>query len=142
MYARITAIFLAMLCIIGCAVLSEPVAGTYDVTSTLSTDTRQNSTTGQQVIEQIWIIAKDGSGYTLTLQDAQGNEQMVANSTDGHTFTGSGDAYILTCIFHIVWEIDVSYSDNAIDGDSTSSMTAACAAGSCAEDRTFEGVKR
>jgi len=94
----------------------------------------------------VWIIAKETTGYSLTLEDAQGNTMPFATSSDGHTFTGGASTPPNGgCYFSIAWQIDISYASNKISGTNTNtlSMPSSCTSNPpCSERWSFEGTQQ
>jgi hypothetical protein len=144
---RRASLSLIALSVVACGLVdSEPVPGKYAVTLTLNGALCPGSTSSAGPNSQIWVIAKETSGYSLTLEDAQGNTMPFATSSDGHRFTGGGNTPPNGgCYFSINWEIDVSYDKTNITGTNTNtlSMPSSCTSNpSCSEKWDFTGTKQ
>jgi hypothetical protein len=145
---RIFAMSVAFVALASCGLLDNepPVPGTYVVTSTLNGALCPGSTSSPDPSTHTWIIAKETSGYSLTMQDDQGNTMQVAAAKDGHNFS---QTYTTppngNCWFIIKLEWDVSYDTNKISGTNTNtlSMPSACTPNPpCSEKWDFVGTKQ
>lgn len=80
-----------------------------------------------------WTIYEGSGMYQIDAYNDSGRV-VYATSNDGYTFKGSAAVFILNCMFHTGWEINLEYGDEpGFIGTENDTLTLSCATGSCSE---------
>lgn len=121
--------------------------GTFEVERTfVKTSINNPETCGPERFEpgyidtQTWTIREEGNGYTLSAEDNNGTEMVVAQSTNGRNFNGKANAKFLNCIWYINWNMDLQHNGGSFTGTQTDTLTMNCALGSCVDVWDIVGV--